>query len=36
VEVVDEGRRLTAQAGGFSDPFGPLAVHIYRIQDPGR
>ncbi|KPJ75874.1 MAG: hypothetical protein AMS14_02905 [Planctomycetes bacterium DG_20] len=32
VEVVDESRRLTSQAGRFTDTFGPLAEHIYRIQ----
>jgi len=29
--VVDEGRTLPAQDGGFSDRFAPLAVHIYRL-----
>lgn len=32
VEVVDEGRTITAQDGGFRDDFGPLAVHIYKIR----
>jgi len=32
VEVVDEGRRLRARAGGFRDRFEPLAVHIYRAE----
>ena len=32
VEVVDEARRLTAQAGRFSDAFEPLAEHVYRIR----
>jgi len=31
VEVVDEGRALTAGDGEFADEFGPLAEHIYRI-----
>ena len=35
IEVIDEGRQLSAQAGGFSDQFAPLAVHLYRIQTPG-
>lgn len=32
VEVVDEGRTITAEAGAFHDDFAPLAVHIYRIK----
>jgi hypothetical protein len=32
VEVVDEGRTITARDGGFQDDFGPLAVHIYQIR----
>jgi len=32
VEVVDEGRTITAHDGGFQDDFGPLAVHIYKIR----
>ncbi len=32
IEVVDENRQLTSVAGGFSDEFGPLAEHVYRIQ----
>jgi hypothetical protein len=31
VEVVDEGRVITAESGKFSDDFAPLAVHIYKI-----
>jgi hypothetical protein len=31
IEVVDEGRTITAAAGTFADDFGPLAVHIYKI-----
>jgi hypothetical protein len=34
VEVVDEGRSVTARADGFSDDFGPLAEHVYRIPMP--
>jgi len=32
VEVVDEGRAVTAQDGSFTDAFEPLGVHIYRIR----
>jgi hypothetical protein len=32
VEVVDEGRTLTAGDGRFSDAFEPLAVHVYRFK----
>ncbi len=31
IEVVDEGRTLTAADGTFTDRFDPLAEHIYRI-----
>jgi len=31
IEVVDEGRTITAQAGSFTDEFGPLAEHIYKL-----
>jgi hypothetical protein len=31
IEVVDEGRGLTAAGGGFSDDFAPLQEHIYRF-----
>ncbi|HEV8605187.1 MAG TPA: transglutaminase-like domain-containing protein [Tepidisphaeraceae bacterium] len=31
VEVVDEGREIAAEQGNFSDEFGALGVHIYRI-----
>jgi hypothetical protein len=34
VEVVDEHRTITAQEGRFTDDFGPLAEHIYRIAWP--
>ncbi len=29
--VVDENRTLKSGAGFFTDPFAPLAVHIYRV-----
>ena len=32
VEVIDEGRTLSTDAGGFADTFAPLAVHIYRLD----
>lgn len=32
IEVVDEKRTLTAEAGVFHDDFAPLAVHIYRLK----
>ena len=32
VEVVDEDRTIAAEAGKFTDQFGPLAEHIYRIK----
>jgi len=32
IEVIDEGRKLTADDGKFSDDFAPLAVHLYRID----
>jgi hypothetical protein len=31
IEVVDENRTIKAQAGGFTDDFGPLGEHLYRI-----
>jgi hypothetical protein len=34
VEVIDEGRTLTADPGGFSDELKPLAVHIYKVKRP--
>jgi hypothetical protein len=34
VEVIDERRTLTADAGGFSDELTPLAVHIYKVKRP--
>ena len=33
VVVVDESRKVESNAGSFSDSFGPLAVHIYRIAN---
>jgi len=32
IEVVDEGRTLTAEAGQFADDFGPLAEHVYKVK----
>ncbi|HEX8038130.1 MAG TPA: hypothetical protein VF490_03225, partial [Chryseosolibacter sp.] len=32
IEVVDEDRFLTAEAGAFTDAFAPLAEHIYRFK----
>lgn len=32
VEVLDEGRTLSAQDGVFRDAFGPWAVHLYRLE----
>lgn len=32
IEVVDEGRYLTAGQGSFTDQFESLAVHIYRLK----
>lgn len=31
IEVVDESRTITAEDGKFSDTFGPLVEHVYRI-----
>ena len=31
VEVLGEGRRLAASAGGWSDTFDGYQVHLYRI-----
>jgi hypothetical protein len=31
IDVVDEDRTIKADAGSFTDEFGPLAVHIYKI-----
>ena len=31
IEVVDEARTITATRGLFTDDFGPLGVHIYKI-----
>ena len=31
VEVVDENRIITADEGQFTDEFGPLQEHVYRI-----
>jgi hypothetical protein len=32
IEVFDENRELKAEGQSFSDDFGPLAVHIYRLS----
>lgn len=32
IEVIDEGRKITAENGGFVDVFGELEVHIYKIK----
>jgi hypothetical protein len=32
VEVIDEGREIVAEEGKFTDEFGPIAVHLYRIR----
>jgi hypothetical protein len=32
IEVLDEQRSLTSEAGGFGDEFGELAVHLYRVS----
>jgi len=32
IEVVDEDRTIRAGAGQFTDEFGPLAEHIYRLK----
>ncbi len=32
IEVLDERRVIRARAGSFSDDFGPLAVHLYRVK----
>jgi len=32
IEVVDEDRTIRSVEGGFTDTFGPLAVHIYRVE----
>jgi hypothetical protein len=31
IEVIDENRTITATQGGFTDEFGKLAEHVYRI-----
>ena len=31
IEVIDEDRTVKARAGAFTDEFGPLAVHIYKL-----
>ena len=31
IEVVDEGRVIRAESGKFTDDFGPMGVHIYKI-----
>jgi hypothetical protein len=35
VEVVGEGRTITASNGVFEDAFSSYAVHIYKIANPG-
>lgn len=32
IEVIDEGRSLTAEEGAFTDEFKSLAVHLYRLK----
>ena len=32
IDVVDEGRTLTAEDGQFTDDFGPLAEHVYTVK----
>jgi len=32
VAVIDEGREIVAEEGKFTDEFGPIAVHLYRIR----
>ena len=32
IEVVGEGRTITARDGGFTDRFEPLAEHVYRLK----
>jgi hypothetical protein len=32
VDVIDENRQIVAGDGAFADEFGPLAVHLYRIE----
>lgn len=32
IEVIDENRTLTAGDGTFTDEFGPLAEHVYRLE----
>ena len=34
IEVIDEDRPLTADNGQFTDAFGPLAEHAYRLPLP--
>ena len=34
VEVLGEGRRITAQSGRFADDFGPYEVHLYKVPQP--
>jgi hypothetical protein len=34
VLVVEEAREIPASDGKFSDTFGPLAVHIYKLSSP--
>jgi hypothetical protein len=32
IQVIDQDRRIRAQAGQFQDTFAPLAVHVYRVD----
>lgn len=32
IEVIDEARILKSEAGQFTDHFGPLSEHIYKIR----
>ena len=32
IEVVDEDRAIKSTAGAFTDEFGPLGVHIYKMK----
>ncbi len=31
IQVIDEGRAITSEAGEFRDRFAPLDVHIYQL-----
>lgn len=32
IEVIDENRQIAAEDGKFTDEFGALAVHLYRVE----